>query len=394
MDNLFLASLLPFVLGVIFVSINGLTQLAFAQTQGFKLKPSSIGLAVAAVFTLVFGLVTPITGQSAMIALSGKTTEARQRVAALLLAAATMTVLGLTGAISGAVEFVGPAIMAGMMAGVGLMLTQVGVEFIFHKEKGNLSVGLVSLVTAFAAHVIFFGNPNALVYIIAISVTISTAYYLIFQHKKNAKGTVAPTGETESGRFWTKEYWKADDWKLVKPKFTVKAILSALALICLGIGITTSFGRINQGAVINAGNPYFVENLDHLTFVSGISGFASVIFGGMPLETIIAGTAAAPWPILGAFAVLAVLAILLVLGLVNKLCKYMPTQSIAGFLVMIGFFFTFLAPSGVRSDAFGENIPLAGVVMGVTALTSNPFLGVLAGVVVRAFGAAFVPGMF
>ena len=371
-------NLFPFILGVIFVGINGLTQLAFAQTQGFKLKPASIGLMLAAFLSLPLGLVTPITGQSAMIALAGKTEDAKQRVAALLIAAATITILGLTGAISEAVNFAGPAIMAGMMAGVGLMLTQVGVDFIVDKQKGNLPVGVVSFISAFSIYVIFFGSPHVLVYTVAGSVAISTAYYLIIQRKGVEADQQVPEGESESGRFWTKEYWQTEDWKLVKPKFTFKAILSALALICLGVGITTSFGQINANM---AGIP---QNFDHLTFVSGIAGFASVIFGGMPLETIISGTAAAPWPVVGSFAVLVLLSILLLCGVVNKLCKYMPTQSIAGFLCIIGFFATFLP--NLRNPAFAENMPVAGAVMGVTALTGNPFLGVLAGVAVRAVG--------
>ncbi|MCL2866028.1 MAG: xanthine/uracil permease [Lachnospiraceae bacterium] len=376
--------LFPFLLGVIFVVINGLTQLVFAQTQGFKLKPSSIGLLLGAAVSLPLGIITPITGQSAMIALAGKTEESRQRVAALLIAAATMAVLGITGAVSEAVNFAGPAIIAGMMAGVGLMLTQVGVDFIFDKQKGNLQVGIVSFISAMAIYVITLNTAHAqhaLVYTIAGSVTISTLYFIIFQ-KKKMDAIVIPEGESDSGKFWTKAYWKTNDWKLVKPKLTFRAILSALALICLGIGITTSFGNINASM---AG---LEQNLDHLTFISGLAGFASVIFGGMPLETIISGTAAAPWPIIGSFAVLVVLAILLLLGLVNKLCKYMPTQSIAGFLVVIGFFITFLP--NLRNPNFTgeglENLPVAGTVMGVTALTSNPFLGVLAGLVIRAFG--------
>lgn len=373
MNNLF-----PFILGVIFVTINGLTQLVFAQTQGFKLKPASIGLFIAAIFSGIFGLVTPITGQSAMIALAGKTEDRNERVAALLLSSILMAILGLTGAISSAVEFAGPAIMAGMMAGVGLMLTGVGTDFIIDKQKGNLGVGAVSLVSAFAIYIGFYGDPNVLVYTVAGSVALSTAYFLIWG-RKDMKGELEiPEGETENGKFWTKEYWQTEDWQMVKPKVTIKAILTSFALICLGVGITTSFGAINAGM---AGVD---QNLDHLTLVSGIAGFASELFGGMPLETIISGTAAAPWPVLGNVAVLLLLALLLILGVVTKLSKYMPTQSIAGFLVIIGIFSTFIPQ--LTNDGFASDVPVAGVTMAVTKLTSNPFIGVLAGLATRAFG--------
>ena len=368
----------PFALGVIFVSINGLTQLVFAQTQGFKLKPASIGLIIAAIFSGIFGLVTPITGQSAMIALAGKTEERNQRVAALLLSSVMMAVLGLTGAISWAVELAGPSIMAGMMAGVGLMLAGVGTDFITDKQKGNMEVGAVSLISAFAIYFWFFGDPNVLVYTVAGSVTLSTLYYLMFQRKKMESELEVPEGETENGKFWTKEYWQTDDWKVVKPEFTFKAFLASLALICLGVGITTSFGAINAGM---AG---VEQNFDHLTLVSGIAGFASELFGGMPLETIISGTAAAPWPVLGNVSVLILLSVLLVLGVVTKISKYMPTQSIAGFLVIIGIFSTFLPQ--LRNPGFAADIPVAGVTMAVTKLTNNPFIGVLAGFATKAVG--------
>ena len=372
---------IPFALGVIFVSVNGLTQLVFAQTQGFKLKPASIGLLIAALFSGVLGLITPITGQSAMIALAGKTEERNQRVAALLLSSVLMAILGLTGAISEAIRLAGPAIMAGMMAGVGLMLTQVGTDFIIDKQKGNVGVGTVSLVSAFVIFVIarHLGSPNDLVYTVAGSVTLSTIYYLVFQRKNVKVDLEVPEGETENGKFWTKAYWQTDDWKVVKPKFTFKAIMAALALICLGVGITTSFGAINANM---AGG--MEQNFDHLTLVSGIAGFASELFGGMPLETIISGTAAAPWPVLGNVSVLVLLAVLLITGVVTKISKYIPTQSIAGFLVVIGVFATFLPQ--LRNDGFASDLPVAGVTMAVTKLTNNPFIGVLAGFATRAFG--------
>ena len=375
-----MSNLFPFILGVVFVGINGITQLVFAQTQGFKLKPASIGLLLAAALTFPFQLVTPITGQSAMIALAGKTKKRDERVAALLLSSVMMTLLGITGAVSLALDFIGPAIIAGMMAGVGLMLTQVGVDFIADKEKGNLGVGVVSLVVALIIYVIstYLESPHALVYTVAGSVLASTAYYLVFQHVQADATRFVPEGETENGKFWTKSYWQTEDWKIVKPNFTFGAILAALALICLGIGITVSFGTINANI---AGTQ---QNMDHLTLASGVAGFVSELFGGVPLETIISGTAAAPWPVAGSFSVMVLLAILLLLGVITKIAKYIPTQSIAGFLIVIGIFSTFLLQ--LRNPAFGENMMVAGVTMAITKLTNNPFLGVVAGLVTRQFG--------
>ena len=396
-------NLFPFALGVIFVVINGLTQLAFAQSQGFKLKPTGLAFIVAAGASLILGSVTPISGQSAMIALAGRTDEERQRVTALLIAAVASTILGLAGAISIVVDFAGLAVMAGMMAGVGIMLAQVGVDFIIDKKKGDMKVGFISLISAVIIFGLFSGSPHRLVYTVAGSVAISTIFYLFVQGKRvemdapSEDSQIKP--ESENGKFWTKEYWTTSgDWKLIKPLVTPRAVLSALALICLGIGITTSFGTVNQNMARGQGLEV-TQNMDTLMFTTGLVDFVGVIFGGMPLEPIISGTAAAPWPVLGAFAVMLVLGLLCLLGLVTKICRYMPVQSIAGFLVVIGFYSTFLV--NIRNPNFVYNIaaegadpmfrahPAAAIAMGVTALTKNPFLGLLAGILVRYIGSFF-----
>ena len=374
--------LFPFILGVVFVVINGLTQLAFAQSQGFKLKPTGLAFIVAAGMSLFLGSVTPVSGQSAMIALAGRTEEERQRIAALLIAAVVSTVLGLTGAVSTVVNFAGLSVMAGMMAGVGLMLAQVGVDFIIDKKKGDKPVGFISLVSAVLIFGFAEGSPHRLVYTVAGSVAISTIYFLFVQNRRVDMGILE--GQSESGKFWTKEYWQAADWTLVKPQVTPKAILSALALICLGIGIVTSFGMVNQNMARGQGLD-ITQNMDTLILTTGVVDFVGVIFGGMPLEPIISGTAAAPWPILGAFAVMLVLGLLALGGLVTKICKYMPVQSIAGFLVVIGFYSTFLV--NVRNPNFSADIQTSAIAMGVTALTKNPFLGLVAGIGVRYVGA-------
>ena len=399
-----MGDIFPFVLAVIFVAINGLTQLAFAQGLGFKLKPTGLAFLVAAGLSLALRSVSPVSGQSAMIALAGRNEDERERVAALLIAAVVSTILGLAGAISTAVDFAGPAVMAGMMAGVGIMLAQIGADFITDKQKGNFSVGMVSLVSALLIFGFFNTNSgivpstNVLVYTVAGSVGISTAYYLIMKKVRGEALIVENVGkegegnersESDDPKFWTSGYWKNGDWKLVTPRISIRSILSACALICLGIGVVTSFGTINAGM---SGVP---QNFDHLILITGLVDFIGVIFGGMPLEPIISGTAAAPWPIMGAFVLMLVLGAIALLGLVTKICKYMPVQSIAGFLVVIGFFETFLPNlvpyfrAGPRAIQFHGNVAESAIAMGVTALTKNPFIGILAGIAVRYIGTFF-----
>ena len=365
--------LFPFILGVIFVSINGLTQLAFAQSQGFKLKPTGIAFVVGAFLSLTVGSVTPLSGQSAMIALAGKNSERSSRVASLLIAAAAMTLLGVFGVVTTVIEFAGPAVMLGMMGGVGIILAGVGYDFIADKEKGDFKVGIISLISALLIFGFFRDNPNRLVYTVAGSVIISTLFYLFVQNKR--VNLITPEGQTEGGNLFSKSYWQEDDFKIIKPKFNFNSIMSALAIICLSIGVTASFGNVNASI---AG---VYQNMNHLTFITGFVDFISFLFGGMPLAPIISGTAAAPWPVWGAFGVMLVLGILLLFGLVNKICKYIPVQSIAGFLVVIGFFTTFL-PNATNAFGTGDTVE-ASFALGVTVITGNPFLGMVFGILIR-----------
>ena len=389
--------LFPFLMAVVFVGINGLTMLAFARTQGFRLKPSGLAFLAGGFMILVAGLVTPLSGQSAFLAVAGRQEEEKQRVMALLLAAVGSTILGLTGAISWVIEFAGPSVIAGMMAGVGLMLAQVGVDFVTDKQKGNFIVGSTSLISALVIFALFstpaspFTSTHALVYTVAGSVALSTlVYWLVPAARKGAKPDDATTNDTEDFKFWQKKYWTGGEWSIVKPKLSIAAILSALALICLGIGITTSFGTINTNMVPEAVT-IGTQNFDHLMLITGLADFIGVIFGGMPLEPIISATAATAWPVLAAFVLMVALGVLCILGVVLKLCKYLPAQSIAGFLVVIGVFSTFVL--NVRNANFAADMPSAAIALGVTALTKNPFIGMVAGILVRGIGQYFMPGL-
>lgn len=366
-----------FILAVIFVVVNGLTQLKFAQGMGFKLKPAGLAFMAGAGLSLMLGSVTPLSGQSAMITLAGKNSNERERVFSLIIASGSMALLGTFGMVSQLVSFAGPALMAGMMAGVGVMVFQVGYDFTFDKAKGNLLVGLISVVSAFASFSFFTqqGSAHTLVYVVAISVTLSTIPYIVMGTYKNE-----PMADSETDpRFWTKGYWQ--EFKLLKPSINSKSVLNGLALLCLGLGVTTSFG------LINANISGTVADADRLAMITGIADFASTLFGGLPLEAIISGTSAAPWPVWGAFAVMVVLGLMCLLGLVNRLCRYIPTQSIAGFLMVIGLFSTFMP--NITNGMNADHAPLSAITLLVTVATKNPFLGIVSGVLMRTFAWAF-----
>jgi AGZA family xanthine/uracil permease-like MFS transporter len=176
---------------------------------------------------------------------------------------------------------------------------------------------------------------------------------------------------------WKKEYWS--DFKLIKPTLNTTVILGALSLVMLNIGANISFGGITASI---AGT---TQNFDHLSLVNSLADFPSALFGGPPIEAIISGTAGAPWPVLCGIVFMAVTGILVLIGLVGRLGKYLPSQSIAGFLLMIGFALTF-APN--LSAVTSSDQPMSGyIALGVTAWSKNPFMGMVAGVLVRYLGA-------
>ena len=386
-----------FTVAVIFVALNGLTQLAWAASMGFKMKPTAFAFLVGAVGNLVTGSITPISGQSSILTVSSFAKNMNERIAALLIAVIVMVPLGLTGAVSAIADFAGPTVVMGMMAGVGLLVS--GISFGMWQQARR--TGTIAFVSALAAHVLFLGHQHALVFVIAISVTLASLDYCLLQKDPEtgkigrrvdllkmarAEGYEGDMAQNDNPRFWTKEYW--EDFKLMKPRFGFNAIYFALAFISLNIGTNIAFGNITAGF---AGT---TQNIDHLTVINSLADIPSVIFGGAPVGAIISGTAAAPWPVAAGIVMMLLCAILLLLGLMTRAIKYVPVQSIAGFLFIIGFFSTFV-PNLRNAFAAADGSPMGQVeavtAMAITALTKNPFLGLAAGISIRFIGGSFFP---
>ncbi|MCL2445181.1 MAG: xanthine/uracil permease [Oscillospiraceae bacterium] len=370
------------VIAVVFVAINGLTMLAWAAAQGYKMKPTAFAFIVGAVGNLLTGSITPISGQSSILTVSHFMKNINERIGALLLAVLVMIPLGLFGMVTRIADFAGPAVVGGMMAGVGIMVAGISVKMLKQEKR----TGIIAFVSALATHVIFLGNPNALVYVIGVSVTLATLDFVFLQKRRvdlfataQKDGYVGDMAQTDNPKFWTKAYWT--DFKIMKPKFSIKAIYFALAFISLNIGTNIAFGNITAGF---AGA---TQNMDHLTVINSLADVPSVIFGGAPVGAIISATAAAPWPVTAGVIMMLLCALLLLLGLMTKAVKYIPVQAIAGFLFIIGFFST-LVPNLERSFGTG-NTAAATVAMALTALTKNPFIGLVGGVAVRYIGVYF-----
>ena len=373
----FFANLGAFGLAVIAVIINGVPQLLYAQARGFAIKPAGFAYLIGAFGNLLTGSVTPISSQAETITVASVNKNLRNNVSAILLAALLMCILGLCGGVNMIAEFAGPAVVAGMMAGVGLMLAGVTLDM-FGQEK---RIVLVSVVSALAAYVLFLNDGNKVVWTIFISVVVSTVDFLFLQKRRVNMETLVEEGReaaqmSNEWRFWKKEYWS--DFKLIKPTINVKVVLGALSIMMLNVGANISFGGITASI---AGT---TQNYDHLSIINSLADVPSALFGGPPIEAIISGTAGAPWPVLCGVAFMLVTAILILTGVISRLGKYLPAQSISGFLFVIGLIMTF-APNA-STVASSEDSMSGFIAMGVTAWSKNPFLGMVAGIIVKFLG--------
>ena len=373
----FFANLGAFGLAVIAVIINGVPQLLYAQARGFAIKPAGFAYLIGAFGNLLTGSVTPISSQAETITVASVNKNLRNNVSAILLAALLMAILGLCGGVNMIADFAGPAVVAGMMAGVGLMLAGVTLDM-FGQEK---RIVIVSVVSALAAYVLFLNDGNKVVWTIFISVVVSTLDFLFLQKRRVNMETLVEEGReaaqmSNEWRFWKKAYWS--DFKLIKPTINVKVVLGALSIMMLNVGANISFGGITASS---AGT---TQNYDHLSIINSLADIPSALFGGPPIEAIISGTAGAPWPVLCGVAFMLVTAILILTGVISRLGKYLPAQSISGFLFVIGLIMTF-APNAT-TVASSEGSMSGFIAMGVTAWSKNPFLGMVAGIIVKFLG--------
>lgn len=333
------------------VVLNGIPQGLLALSFGFAAVPTAIGFGIGAIGALLFGLVAPISFQVETITLAGRLGANRnERIAIIVYAGLVMAVIGLFGAMEATIAWVGPAISNGMMAGVGVILARCAIEMVFAKPM----IGSASVLVA----VIIYALTKDLVWTIASSVVLSSLVGILLKFK--------PQEITHDERL--KFSIPIINW------INFRVINGIAALVCLTIGANITFGGIT--GMIAKQN----VNIDHLTIVSGLANVGSGLFGGGPVESIISGTAAAPHPQFSAILMMSLMAVILAVGLLVKIGRYVPVQAIAGFLLILGAVVT--VPISTRLAM--EASPLTGgVALAVTACTGNPFIGLLAGIIAR-----------
>ncbi|WP_343030386.1 NCS2 family permease [Fundicoccus ignavus] len=342
------------ILAAIGVVINGIPQGILALSFGFAAFPTGLGFAFSAIANAVTGSVAPVSFQVETITVAGTMGDnKRERVSLIFYAAIIMTIIGLFGLMDKLVGFVGVEITSGMMAGVGLILAKAAIDM----ARSNRDVGIISFFTALIVYIL----THDLVYTIVASVGLATFYSSFY--KKQTFDLVGDVAENKLS--------------FVKPLgLNWKILRGALALACLNIGSNISFGMITGSMTGSDTNPV---DVDVLTVVSSVADFITSLFGGAPLESIISATGSAPNPVFSGVLMMTLMALLLFFGVLPKLGKFVPMESIAGFLFVLGAIVT--VPSN-----FSSGSDIDPMTTGITMIVSyffDPFFGMLAGVVVK-----------
>lgn len=343
------------LLAAIGVVLNGIPQGLLAASMGFASVPTALGFLVGAAGCLALGSVAPISFQAETIVMAGSMGKnMRERLSMVFFAGITMAVLGGCGLLTSIVNLAGDTVLHAMMAGVGLVLTKLALGML--KENG-----LVAGVSIVVAALVYFFMGHNLVYTIVISLVVSSVAAKLAHQP--VTGLCAPE--------------KMGKLTLQKPIFNLGVLRGALALACLTIGANIAFGSITGGM---AGA---TANVDHLTIYSGLADAVSSLFGGAPVEAIISATASAPHAVFTGVLMMLIMAAILFAGLLPKIGKYVPSQSIAGFLLILGAVVTVPGDAAIAFAGAGAGATIvAGVTMGVTAFV-DPFVGMVAGILLQ-----------
>ncbi|MBS4196222.1 NCS2 family permease [Lederbergia citri] len=336
--------------------LNGLPQGLLAMTFGFATIPTAAAFLIGAVGNAATSNVAVISYQAETITLAGTMGRSmRERLSMIFFGGAILLIIGLFGFLESLITWIGPVITTGMMAGVGIMLSKVSWDM----AKSDKISGTTSMASAL---IVYFATKD-LVYTITASVIVSSIVRYFF-----SKNKIESTVKQESIK---------DGFIRQKLVMNPSVIRGALAMVCLNIGANIAFGKIN-GEIANK-----AVNVDVLTVISSFADMVSSFFGGAPVEIIISATSSAPHAVWSGVLMMVLMAVILLTGLLPKIGKFVPSASIAGFLFVLGAIVTLPgnAITALTGEGAGSGI-IGAITMIVTAIT-DPFLGMLSGVVVQ-----------
>lgn len=353
------------------VVVNGIPQGLLALVYGFAALPTAFAFLVGIAGSLYYNSVVTISFQAETITLAGSLGHSvRERLSIVFWGAVFLMIPSFFGLNGKIVSFIGPVIVNSMMAGVGLMLANVSLSLLMSERYSGTFSAVVALVIWFLT-----GDLAWTIIISVIAATVLYNYLLRVRHMPLDKTKVDISGERLT--------FGNIEWRIWRHG---RIFSGALAMACINIGANISFGKIT-GSLAGA-----ATDIDHLAVYSSLADLVSTLFGGAPVETIISGTATAPNPLRSSVMMMAIMAVLLAFRLLPAIGRYVHRSSIAGFLLVLGVFVTFMnnvalamlsVPGGVSA---GFGFTPWGMVVGATVFASarwNPFIGLLAGVVAR-----------
>ena len=311
-----------------------------ALSLGFAVFPTTFSFLLVCAINFIFNSVAPVSFQAESLALTGNLGHNTKEYTSIIFGGSIiMAIIGLTGTLTKIVGILGNHIITGMMAGVGIMLAKIALEMARNNQKSF--TGWVSIAIAVVTYLI----SNDLVYAV------------FGEHYRNE----LPANVTMRRFIFT------------KPTFNPRIVRGALSLACLNIGANLSYGLITGQMTGIKPNPV---NLNLLTTSQALADMGTSLLGGAPVETIISATASAPEPVIAGCLMMLIMAVILFAGWLPKIGKYVPSSSIAGFLLVLGMFVTF--PENAATALAGKEQLVAAATMIITALV-DPFVGLLSG---------------
>ena len=282
------------------VVINGIPQGLLALSYGFAAFPTAVAFLIGIGGSLAFNSVATISFQAETITLAGNMGEnTRERLSLVFWGGLFLLIPSMMGLNEAIVRFIGPVVLFSMMAGVGIMLTNVS----FKLMREEMVTGIVSLVSAL---IVWFIKKD-LAWTIIVSVIASTAVYIsiryvsFFRNKLNLK-----VDEPHIDASLEKFHVGNIEWKFWT---NYNILLGAFSIACLNIGANISFGKITGSlAGVNT-------NIDHLSVYSCLADMVSSFLGVGPVESIISGIATAPHPLLASVLMMGIMAMILFMKL-------------------------------------------------------------------------------
>jgi AGZA family xanthine/uracil permease-like MFS transporter len=351
---------LPDVFAVLATLADAIGEGFVALTLGFAAMPTGIGFLIGAILAFSLGSVVPVSFEvESLTVVSRLSNRDWKKMAYMVLLAGILgAIIGATGVYGRIVKFIEGPILSGMLTGVGIILSFVAIDLF----KQNKLIGGVSIVFALGTFFALSKDPNNLIYALFVSViaAVIAARFVPFEpissDKEREKVKLIPFG---GFKFLT----------------DITVIRGALALLALRTGTSIAYSTID-GQMANV-----TPNVDHTNIIAGISGIASSLFGGAPIEPIITGTAAAPNPVFSGALMMLIMGVILLLGLLPVLAKFVPASAVSGFLIVLG---AALAIPGNVAGVIAPTDAVSGpITVVVTAATFDPFLGMVAGILVR-----------